>query len=82
MSWFFGLRERVHILNDMRSTHPTVFAGLTPHAPRIYNGPEIFPENCSFPWAFGPRLQVSVAEWLARLTAVWEDPGSNHAADS
>ena len=26
--------------------------------------------------------QVSVAEWLARLTAVWEDPGSNHAADS
>jgi len=27
-------------------------------------------------------LQVSVAEWLARLTAVWEDPGSNHAADS
>jgi len=27
-------------------------------------------------------LQVSVAEWLARLTAVTEDPGSNHAADS
>jgi len=27
-------------------------------------------------------LQVSVAEWLARLTAVWEDPGSNHVADS
>jgi len=27
-------------------------------------------------------LQVSVAEWLARLTAVREDPGSNHAADS
>jgi len=26
--------------------------------------------------------QVSVAEWLARLTAVCEDPGSNHAADS
>jgi len=25
--------------------------------------------------------QVAVAEWLARLTAVWEDPGSNHAAD-
>ena len=25
---------------------------------------------------------VSVAEWLARLTVVWEDPGSNHAADS
>ena len=24
----------------------------------------------------------SVAEWLARLTAVSEDPGSNHAADS
>jgi len=28
------------------------------------------------------NTQVSVAEWLARLTAVWEDPGSNHAADS
>ena len=27
-------------------------------------------------------VQVSVAEWLARLTAVREDPGSNHAADS
>jgi len=27
-------------------------------------------------------LQVSVAEWLARLTAVWEDPGTNHATDS
>ena len=27
-------------------------------------------------------LQVSVAEWLARLTAVREGPGSNHAADS
>ena len=27
-------------------------------------------------------LQVSVAEGLARLTAVWEDPGLNHAADS
>jgi len=27
-------------------------------------------------------MQVSVAEWLACLTAVWEDPGSNHAADS
>jgi len=25
---------------------------------------------------------VSVVEWLARLTAVREDPGSNHAADS
>ena len=25
--------------------------------------------------------QVSVAEWLARLTVVWEDPGSNHTAD-
>ena len=25
---------------------------------------------------------VSVAEWLARLTAVREDPGSNHAANS
>ena len=24
--------------------------------------------------------QVSVAEWLARPTAVWEDPGSNHTA--
>ena len=24
----------------------------------------------------------SVAEWLACLTAVWEDPGSNHTADS
>jgi len=34
----------------------------------------------------GPSLHihkpVSVAEWLARLTAVWEDPGSNHAAGS
>ena len=33
----------------------------------------------------GMRLlgpQVSVAEWLARLTAVCKDPGSNHAADS
>ena len=29
-----------------------------------------------------PYAQVSVAEWLARLTAVREDPGSNHAADS
>jgi len=29
-----------------------------------------------------PTYQVSVAEWLARLTAVREDPGSNHAADS
>jgi len=28
------------------------------------------------------KVQVSVAEWLARLTAVWEDPGSNHATDS
>jgi len=27
-------------------------------------------------------LQVSVAELLARLTAVWEDPGSIHATDS
>jgi len=27
-------------------------------------------------------LQVSVAEWLAHLTAVWEDPGLNHATDS
>jgi len=27
-------------------------------------------------------MQVSVAKWLARLTAVWEDPVSNHAADS
>ena len=27
-------------------------------------------------------LQVSVAEWLARLTAVWEDPRLNHTADS
>ena len=26
-------------------------------------------------------LQVSVAEWLARLTAVWEDPGSNRTAN-
>jgi len=26
-------------------------------------------------------LQVAVVEWLARLTAVWEDPGSNHTAD-
>jgi len=26
--------------------------------------------------------QVSVAKWLVRLTAVWEDPGSNHSADS
>jgi len=26
--------------------------------------------------------QVAVAEWLARLTAVWEDPGSNHTMDS
>jgi len=26
--------------------------------------------------------QVSVAEWLARLTVVLDDPGSNHAADS
>ena len=25
---------------------------------------------------------VSVAEWLARLTAVREDPGSNYAANS
>ena len=25
--------------------------------------------------------QVSVAEWLARLTAVWEDPGSNHTTN-
>jgi len=31
-------------------------------------------------WTAGLRL--SVAEWLARLTAVWEDPGSNHATDS
>ena len=23
-----------------------------------------------------------MAEWLVRLTVVWEDPGSNHAADS
>jgi len=26
--------------------------------------------------------EVSVAEWLSRLTAVWEDPGLNHVADS
>jgi len=26
--------------------------------------------------------QVAVAEWLAHLTAVWEDPGSNHTVDS
>ena len=31
---------------------------------------------------FNTRDQVSVAQWLAHLTAVWEDPGSNHAADS
>jgi len=28
------------------------------------------------------KTGLSIAEWLARLTAVWEDPGSNHAADS
>jgi len=28
------------------------------------------------------QSQVSVAEWLVHLTAVWEDPGSNHATDS
>jgi len=27
-------------------------------------------------------MQVSVAEWLARLTVVWEHQGSNHAMDS
>jgi len=27
-------------------------------------------------------LLVSVAKWLAHLTAVWEDSGSNHATDS
>ena len=27
------------------------------------------------------NVHVAVAEWLARLTAVWEDPGSNHTAD-
>ena len=27
-------------------------------------------------------MQVSAAEWLAHLTAVWEDPGSNHTTDS
>ena len=25
-------------------------------------------------------LHDTAAEWLARLTAVWEDPGSNHTA--
>jgi len=29
-----------------------------------------------------PLLQVSVAEWLARLTVVWKNPGSNHTAGS
>ena len=33
-------------------------------------------------WHHLGHMQVSVTEWLARLTAVWEDPGSNHAADS
>ena len=27
-------------------------------------------------------MQVSVAEWLVRLTAVWEDPASNHTTGS
>ena len=39
---------------------------------------------------YGPHPQASPedlrsclsSEWLARLTVVWEDPGSNHAADS
>ena len=28
-----------------------------------------------------PYNNTTVAEWLARLTAVWEDPGLNHTAD-
>ena len=40
---------------------------------------ESFSSQIFFP---GDAQQVSVAEWLARLTAVWEDPGLNHAADS
>ena len=58
---------------------------FTCHPRLLTSGVPLFPSH-RVSQQFGrysfPYWQVSVAEWLARLTAVWEDPGSNHATDS
>ena len=93
MRWLLSMNVWKRRLHTVEARQTAVDWGWSSYRPR-YPNPNTNPLWPSFSipgelWSrpinvrkIKLRGQVSVAEWLARLTAVWEDPGSNHAAGS